>query len=816
VQHLARRSLPRFYTFGPWQWAALVVAAIYTIATPPPAPAPQLTEPDPVTVEAVLDAPVRWSPEWASVTAGRLRLLAPEGDEDLEGRIKLSGPPDALSGLAYGDVVRLTANVRPPRGFRNPGLFDYGAWLERQNLIGVATIRPGMISRIGHRSSPIFDPIYAWRERIRVAALASLPAPTAAIFLAMITGETGYLTEDLRDRFMASGTVHLLSISGSHLGLIALVVFFVVRWVVRWLPERLLLRVTLYVTPSQIAAVVTLVPVTVYALLAGGQIATLRALVMIVLYLLAVLIHREDDLFNTLALAAILILVWNPHALRDVSFQLSFLSVLCIALGVEWWKARLEPPAEDASPTWRSRLTARIALLLITSIAAGVGTAPLVAHHFNQVNWVGLAANPIIIPLAGALVVPLGLASGLIAAVGNLPTLPWASLNTAALDVLLGAVDAFAAWPLAVIHVAAPSLAMIAFGYILLAILLDRRLQSWKRGLAVGVLVLLIVPWLAGAPRWSDPPGIEVTFLDVGQGDGAVIRFPTGRVMVIDGGTRFHELDVGRMVVAPTLWNQGVRRIDYLVASHPQLDHIGGLPYLIERFEVGEAWTNGRRPEQWAARRFDERLAARGIPQRTAVVGEQPLWIGAARVWSLNAWSALPFAPNDQQTTENDRSIVLRVEYGRASILFTGDLETAAERGLAGDPLHRGLLRSTVIKVPHHGSRRSLDRSFLRAVAPSAAVVSVGATNTYGHPTPEMLAAYRRLKTPVFRTDQDGAVRLVCDGTHLSLYRYHDLTPASVAWDRQMVAAEWRNLRTIFGAPEPAMTLDLSETELPI
>ncbi len=814
VTFLARRSLPRALAFGPVHWVVIATAMAYTIVLPRPMPDPRVVT-DPVTLEAVLDAPVRHMSDWSSVTASEVRLIERPASALVQGRLRLSGPPETFAGLRYGDQIRVEAQFRPPHGFRNPGLFDYGRWLEGQGVVAVATVKPGSVARIGHRSSPLFDPVYEWRERIRVAALASLPPETAPFFLAMITGETGYLTAELRERFMASGTVHLLSISGSHLGLIALVVFFIVRRAVLWLPERLLVRLTLVVMPSQIAAVATMIPVTFYALLAGGQVATIRALVMILIYLVAVIIHRQDDLFNTLALAAILILAWDPHALTDVSFQLSFLSIWCIALGLEWWSARELPQTDPDAPRWSRRLGSKTAALLLTSVAAGVGTLPLVAYHFNQVNWVGLVSNPIAIPLAGVLVVPLGLGSGIVAAASRSPTLPLAEWNAAALDVLLRVTDFFASWPLAIAHVAAPPIAFVAVCYLVLAALVDRRVKPWKRGVAGGALVILAVLWLVGTPRWMSSDALEVTFLDVGQGDGAVIRFPSGRVMVVDGGKRFYDLDAGRLVVAPTLWNQGVDRINYLVATHPQLDHIGGLLFVADRFPIDEVWINGRRPDRWAAREFEELMARQRI--RTSIVPrDQPLWIDAVRVWRVNPWAEAPFTPLPKNGDENDRSIVLRVEYGRASILLAGDIEAAGERGVVAANPQWNLLRSTVLKVPHHGSRGSLDPDFLRAVAPKIAVISVGATNTYGHPARQTLTAYKRLKTTVFRTDLDGAVKIVTDGTRLDVFRYPDLTTQRVAWGRGMAAVEWRNLRTVFGSPTPTLTLDLTNTELPL
>lgn len=816
VTWVAPQALPRALAFRPLHWLVIAAAMAYSVALPRPAPDPRLLS-EPMTFEAVLDSPVRHMPDWASVTAGDLRLIKRPASSPIPGRLRLSGTPEAFAGLRYGDRIRVDAQFRAPQGFRNPGLFDYGRWLANQAVVAVATVKPGSVARIGHRPSPILDPIYAWRERIRVAALASLPPDAAPFFLAMVTGETGYLTAELRERFMASGTVHLLSISGSHLGLIALVVFFVVRRLVLWLPERLLMRLTLVVMPSQIAAVATALLVTFYALLAGGQVATIRALVMILVYLAAVILRRDDDLFNALAFAAILIVVWDPRALTDVSFQLSFLSVWCMALGLEWWSARelqSEPTDADA-PRWSLRLRSHTAALMITSVAAGVGTAPLVAYHFNQVNWVGVVSNPIVIPLAGVLVVPLGLASGVVAALSHAPVLPLAAWNATVLDVLLRVVDFFATWPLAIIHVAAPPMALVGICYLVLAALVDRRVKPWKRGLAGGALVILAVPWAVGTPRWMSGAGLEVTFLDVGQGDGAVIRFPSGRVMVVDGGKRFYDLDAGRLVLAPTLWNQGIDRIDYLVATHPQLDHIGGLLFVGDRFPIGEVWMNGRKPDRWASRAFEDLLTRRRI--QTAIIPEkQPLWIDAVRVWRINPWAESPFSPLVKDGSENDRSIVLRVEYGRASILLTGDIEAAGERALVHADPQWTLLRSTVLKVPHHGSRGSLDPTFLRAVAPKVAVVSAGATNTYGHPAPQTLKAYKRLKAAIFRTDLDGAVKIVTDGTRLDVFRYADLTPQAVAWGRGMLASERRNLRTILGSPTPALTLDLTKTELPL
>ncbi|MCI0528701.1 MAG: ComEC family competence protein, partial [Nitrospira sp.] len=316
-------------------FAILLTAMVYhyLMATyHPPNDVSRLIEKNKITLTGYIDEPLIHYPDRSVVILEAQQVTAEGYHEAVTGRIRLHGWGPFLSQYQYGDILKIQAALRAPRGFLNPGLFNFGEHLKRQGIVAEATVSDPMnVTKMGERPSMLLRDVYTWREKIRSAAFYSLKDEPLAIFLAMIIGETGNLTNTIRDHFMASGTTHILSISGSHLGLVAIVVFFLTRLTVLSLPQGWLLRMGLYFTVSQLAALVTMLPVLFYALLAGGQVATIRSLIMILVYLLAMLIHREDNLLQALALATILVLLWDPLALGDISFQLSYGSVLMIA-----------------------------------------------------------------------------------------------------------------------------------------------------------------------------------------------------------------------------------------------------------------------------------------------------------------------------------------------------------------------------------------------------------------------------------------------------------------------------------------------------
>jgi competence protein ComEC len=409
-------------------------------------------------------------------------------------------------------------------------------------------------------------------------------------------------------------------------------------------------------------------------------------------------------------------------------------------------------------------------LYLLFTLSASLSTAPLVAFYFQQVSWVGLFSNGVIVPWVGVVMVPLGLMSAGLSLFSPSGFLPMAGLNDFVVVSLLRLVAAFASFPWAEIHIASPTFLVMILLYAVLFPLLLWGTRPGKWGLIAVVTILCLVLWKPGIQASGGESAVRVTYLDVGQGDSAVVQ-SEGKVMVIDGGGTFSDsFDIGRSVVAPYLWNQGIRRIDTLVATHPQLDHMEGLLYLIDHFPVGEAWTNGDPGEGSLGKAFDRRMHLKEIPSRVIFMKAGEGVFGDCRVDFLNP----PVGGSDgRRIGVNDRSIVFQIRCDRVSFLFTGDIERAGIQNL----LTQGKsLDNTVLKVPHHGGRSSVNEEFVSRVCPQAAVFSSGYKNRFHHPTPEALSAYQKVGAKIFRTDVSGALVVDWDGKNLRFRTGSDIS----------------------------------------
>jgi competence protein ComEC len=272
--------------------------------------------------------------------------------------------------------------------------------------------------------------------------------------------------------------------------------------------------------------------------------------------------------------------------------------------------------------------------------------------------------------------------------------------------------------------------------------------------------------------------------MDVGQGDATLIEFPEGKTLLIDGGRRYGDFDLGRLAVAPYLWDRRISKIDIMAVTHPQTDHVGGLIHILQKFPVGEIWTNGA--EEGSAFYLDlVRLAHRqGVPVKRVHAQSSPRWLGSAWVSILH-----PLA-DGLKSGDNNHSLVIQIQYGRHSFLFTGDIEAPAQRDLLA---WGELLRSTVLKVPHHGSHSSIEPYFLVEVCPRSAVISSGLSNPYGHPAPETLAAYQLMQTRVYRTDREGAVLMTSDQQLLTERTYFDWRLVRIGMKGNPLEEEWKN-----------------------
>ncbi len=750
--------------YGVILYASLLSGVVYwTLATPPPSlhlPQPSPRDVTPTDVAGRITAPVQHAPGRQTVLI-EIERVRPDagGTRDLD-RVRLVWREPGAT-LLEGDRIQLRAKLHPPDGSLNPGGFDYAGYLERQGIDAVATVSGQDAVRVIESGEMSWrwagwNDIDRWRATIREAAIRTLGQPALGMFLGIVIGERGYLQQDLQEWFMATGTIHLLSISGSHLGLVALIGFWLIKRVVLWLPTSILLTVSRTLTPSRIAILFTWPMVMLYALLAGAELATIRSLIMITLAFAALWLGYERHLHHALALAALIIVLHDPRAIFDISFQLSFLSVLVIVQSLAWMQAWEGDKAQNGRDIPKIIGTfSRDALLM--SGAVTVATLPVVALYFNQIPWMGAVTNLVAIPLTGILLVPLGLLSAVWTVLAGTDRLFMGSLEEPLLRWFIQGLHWCAGLPHSEWHVAAPTLPSLALFYIGLGMV---SVQAVPRRLRMcgAMAVLLLVCWWAWSPRAGiDGDRWRVTFLDVGQGDSAVVELPDGQTVLIDGGARYERFDMGRGVVAPFLWNRGIRRLDHVIGTHQQLDHVGGLIWVLRHIDVRHYWGTGvEREEQFAV---DLRAALRDahIQERMAVQGQDVLSSGPCRLTILNPISspeARPVSHSHGGSSLNNQSIVSRLQCGAHSILFAADVEAEGLRRLTGD----GRQPATVLKVPHHGARSSLDPAWIKDIHPQYAVISVGRANSYGHPVQAVLDVYAEEQVAVSRTDRDGAI----------------------------------------------------------
>jgi competence protein ComEC len=619
---------------------------------------------------------------------------------------------------------------------------------------GIATIARG-------KGNPLLQLIQAWRERIRTVLEKTAPVETRGIIKALILGEREDIAEKVKEEFIIAGVAHVIAISGLHMGIIALVVFLLMKWSLRRSET-----ITLALNIQKISALATIPPLLLYTFIAGARISTIRAAIMIVIYLISILLDRQRNLYNTLAVAALVILLVSPSSLFDVSFQLSFVAVLAILYLVPRFSEILPKPHPLLlrKPTRYQTLLGHLKIFMLVSLAAMVGTWPLVAHYFNRMSIVGLLSNLIIVPLAGVVVI-MGLVTSLAALIW-LPVTPLlVTLTSAFSRLVLKIVHLFASIPHASHYVVTPTPFEIGLFYLLILYLTN--IRRIKRLLPISILLFLVIAgdifyWYAQTHLTNR---LKITFIDVGQGDSILVEFPAGKRMLVDGGGFYDDrFDVGKNVVAPVLWRKKIVTLHYLVLTHPHPDHLNGLKFIASSFKVDEFWEYGQEYSSVPYLDLMDILEKRPIRRVTVHDASPPRWVNGVKVEVLNPPRPVMIHGRNPWARTNNRSLVLKITYENHRFLLTGDIEGEAEAQLVQSGKD---LRSDVLKVPHHGSQTSSTRRFVEAVKPLHALFTVGFRNVFNLPSPKVLNRYESSGSLISRTDRDGAVMFETDGENL-------------------------------------------------
>ncbi|MDO8446680.1 MAG: DNA internalization-related competence protein ComEC/Rec2 [Deltaproteobacteria bacterium] len=660
--------------------------------------------------------------------------------------------------LKYGDSIRFLAKIKKPRNFHNPGGFDYERYLALKGIFSTAYLKDAEgIVKTDEENPSYTGWIEGMRDSIRENVFKNA-GDTAPVLLSLITGEQGEIPRETREAFSRAGTAHILAISGEHIGIIAFASFAIILWLLKR-SEKVMLTVNIY----KAAAILTIPSIILYSMIAGSGFSIVRAAIMGGVLLMAVLLDRRRDIASLVAFAAFLILTFEPQALFDISFQLSFASVISLALIVPHLKT-IYANLEERNRTATRRILSWLAMLSFVSIAATIGTSPLVAYYFNRVSIISPVANLVTVPIVGFIIVPIGLLSSILIPVSQAFSGLLISVNSHLLTLIIKFTALIASVPMASIRVVTPDILEVSLFYLLIASFIYRKEFHLARRLLIAALAITIIleSFYFLKPRLQTE--LKITFLDVGQGESTLVEFPGGKRMLIDGGGfPDSDLDVGEMILAPFLWHKRIRDIDYLVLSHPNSDHYGGLPFVLRNFNVGEVWESGVEEESEGYAEF--KRAAREGSLRHKVVGDgEGISVNGVTIKVLNPPKG--YVPKDDRAANNG-SLVLKVIYGDTSFLFTGDIEKDAEYALLSKG---GDLKSTILKVPHHGSLTSSTVEFLNKVRPEKAVFSVGYNNRFGFPKEAVLKRYKDIGADIYRTDRDGAITASTDSVNTRFF----------------------------------------------
>ncbi len=698
---------------------------------------------------------------------------------------------EKVDSFKYGDFLRAETKLRTPTGYENPGAFDYARFLRLKGIRLQGFVEhPSTVVLIREKQgNPLRQWIESYRLRLRDTIRRASPAPESGILEALIVGERGAIPQEIREKFNRTGTAHILSISGLHIGIIAMVSLWLIRIVLRR-SEYLLLRFSLI----KVAAFLSLVPVFFYAFVAGMSIPTLRSVIMVVSFLIAVLLGRSRELLNALGLAAFLILLFSPASLFDISFQLSFASVFSIIYLTPKLAGRIPrrlSPQETAGPRWRlccRKAFVGLGLFLAVSLTATLGTAPLVAHYFNRISLVSLPANLLVVPILGFIVLTLGLTAMVVSFFSTAAASLLFQGASVFVRLSLELLDRMDAIPGSSIIVTTPTTAEIAAFYLLLGVVaygLSARRPVENAGslldclrhhrgasfLSLALLLFFIVDMAFLFLKDRNPGRLRVTFLDVGHGNASLVEFPGGRRMLVDGGGSFDgRFDFGRHVVAPFLWKNRIGKIDIIVLTHPHPDHIGGLPYIVEHFAVEELWTNGERAEVPAFELLMTKADEKNVRKKVVSALTGTVEARGVSIRVLNPPKPVsPLGTRLSDRESNNGSLVLKLSYGATAILLGGDIAAEAETALARSGAD---LRSDVLLVPHHGARRSCTDVLLARVRPEYAVISARETSASRTPHPEVLERLERAGAGIYRTDRHGTVTVETDGGVIRIETY--------------------------------------------
>ncbi len=661
------------------------------------------------------------------------------------GRVRVFAP-DSLS-VQIGDDVLFAGYLVRPLARRNPGAINRLRYEQAHGVQALVLIRrDGWLVKLGQRSPALPLRKWVWTLQARLGEHIDrlFSQDSAPLLRGVLLGLRAGIPRDTLEAFSRSGVIHILAVSGLHVGFV-LLIFWGLAALLR-LPRR---PFTLFV----------LAGVWFYALLTGLKPPVIRAATMASLFLVARLLDRPTRGENLLAAAGLLILIVRPGDLFLIGFQLSFAAVAGILYLFPKFKSLfLSMPLLKRG--YRFRAVRYLLELTAVSLAAQLGTLPFAAVYFGRVSLVAFLSNLLIVPVIFLVVCGAFLALA-VSALSWTAAVPLALAVSGLVRFILSATDWLAGLPFASIDQIYAPVPALMLAYVLLVMVLEWRNRPLRRWLVLAALLVANVMVWQGVQNGGRH--LRVTFFDVGQGDAALIEFPTKQTLLIDAGP-LQPTDSGERILLPALRHKSIDSLDAVLLTHPHADHIGGLRSLIRTLKIGNILVADTVYHSTLFRRLLRQARERRIAIQIVRRGQVLRDFAPAQVWIMGP---SPAEARGQKQL-NHASLVVKVVYGQTSFLFTGDTE---RRGEMQTLPFANLLQADVLKVGHHGSKTSSDIEFLRRVRPQVALLSYAGLNRYGFPDSGVVSRLHRLQSEVLSTAHHGAVVVVSDGRRIRVVR---------------------------------------------
>jgi competence protein ComEC len=646
--------------------------------------------------------------------------------------------------LNIGNKIRFQATMQKPRDQRNPYEFNYEKYLNARRKIALASCYDAnKILIVSNKLSPITNTVFKIRKYLDEVIDSVHNRTTGSMLRGLILADRSGIDTQINQDFINAGVVHVLSVSGLHVGYVVIIFLFLFN------------RMNLYWRIG-----LTITGLFIYMIITGSEAPVFRSTVMASVILIAPIAGRESNSYNTLSLAALIILLLNPVELFNPSFQLSFSAILSLII--------LFPKLKRVVESWKvkSRWMKYLLMFFGSTLAAQIGTLPFTLVYFGRISITSMLANLFVIPVSG-LIVGLGIVSIIVFHISLNAAIIFGSCNELLTYIMLSLVRIFGNPKYSFITINQFSTYDSFLFYLCLGICVSQ-FHHFARKLPKVIFVVLIISIFLIYSRLDDyellPPNkLSVLTIDVGQGESILIKFPNGQTALIDAGDANERFDNGKRIIGPLLDKLGISTVDFGFTSHVDGDHYLGFYSLIKEGRIKRIFKPALDVNEVKDRNYEFFLKKMGVS--IAYYHRKIMQIGNTRIYVLNDSSK-----QNQKISSNDKSGMLKLVYGSSSFLFTGDASIKAENDYMNRFGH--FMKSDVLKVAHHGSKSSSSKKFIGAVSPKYAIISVGIMNKFKHPSGETLSKLIQSSAKIYRTDFSGAILIESDGKGIKLINW--------------------------------------------